>query len=262
MIRALVEAGVKPDMVVGSSVGALNGAVLAIDPDVSADRLTTIWEQIDRRTLYGADSRVRAAWEVAREGLTGHGAALCSPKPLARLIESAITVDRIEQLATTMAVVATDLLVGQPKLLRQGSLSRALQASCASPGFFPPVQIDGVVHVDGSVSANVPVRQALAAGARSLIVLDAGPAHMPGFIPRTPWEALHQAAQIMFRSQRADADEDLANRHPVMRLPRATPPALSSFDFGQTRELIEMGFNSTKQFLGDYEELADTGRQL
>lgn len=262
MIRALVEAGVKPDLVVGSSIGALNGAVVAADPESSADRLITIWEQIDRRTIYGADSRLRAAWEVAREGLTGQGAALCSPKPLARLIESAIGVERIEQMPVQFVVVATDLLVGQPKLLRQGLLAAALQASAAAPGLFPPVQIEGVVYVDGSVSANVPVRQALTAGARSMIVLDAGPAHMPGFIPRTPWEALHQASRIMFRSQHADADEDLANRHPIMRLPRPTPPALSSFDFGQTQELIDLGFNSTKQFLGDYEELADSGRRL
>lgn len=261
MIRALVEAGVTPDLVVGSSVGSLNGAVVAADPDTSADRLMRVWEQLDRRTLYGADSRFRAAWEVAREGLTGQGTALCSSKPLARLIEAAIGLDRIEQLPTTMVVVATDLLVGQPKLLRQGPLSSALQASNATPGLFPPVQIDGVIYVDGSVSANVPIRQALAAGARSMIVLDAGPAHMPGFIPRTPWEALHQASRIMLRSQHADADDDLSNRHPIMRLPRPTPPALSSFDFSQTQELIEMGFNSTKQFLGDYEELADAGRR-
>ena len=262
MIRALVEAGVKPDLVIGSSVGALNGAVVAADPDTSADRLMRLWEQVDRRTLYGADSRIRAVWEVAREGLTGQGAALCSPKPLTRLIESAIGVERIEQMPTPMVVVATDLLVGQPKLLRQGPLASALQATNATPGLFPPVQIDGVIYVDGSVSAHVPVRQALTVGARSMIVLDAGPAHMPGFIPRTPWEALHQASQIMLRSQHADADEDLSNRHPVMRLPRPTPPALSSFDFSQTRELIEMGFNSTKQFLGDFEELADAGRRV
>lgn len=262
MIRALVEAGVKPDLVVGSSVGALNGAALAADADNSADKLMEIWQHVDRRTLYGADSRIRAAWEVAREGLTGQGAALCSSQPLARLIESNMTVDVIEKLPTEMVVVATDLLVGRPKLLRQGSLSRALQATSAAPGLFPPVQIDGVVYVDGSVSANVPVRQALSAGAKSIIVLDAGPAHMPGFIPRTPWEALHQASQIMFRSQHADAEEDLPNRHPIMRLPRPTPPALSSFDFSQTRDLIEMGFNSTKNFLGDYEELSDSGRRL
>ena len=262
MIRALVEAGLAPDLVVGSSVGALNGALLAADADSSADRLMKVWEQIDRRTLYGADSRLRAAWEIAREGLTGQGSALCSPKPLAGLIESAIEIDRIEDLTIPLVVVATDLLVGQPKSLRQGSLSEALQASCATPGLFPPVQISGVIHVDGSVSANVPVRQALAAGARSIVVLDAGPAHMPGFIPRTPWEALQQSSQIMLRSQHADADEDLSNRHPVMRLPRPTPPALSPFDFGQTGELIELGFNSTKKFLGDYGELADAGRDL
>ena len=261
MIRALVEAGVKPDLVVGSSVGALNGAALAADPDSSADRLMKIWEHVDRRTLYGADSRIRAAWEVAREGLTGRGPALCSPKPLTRLIEANISVERIEDLATEMVVVATDLLVGQPKLLRQGSLARALQASSAAPGLFPPVQIEGVIYVDGAVSAHVPVRQALAAGARSVIVLDASPSHMPGFIPRTPWEAVLQASQVMLRSQHAAADEDLSNKHPIMRLPQPTPPALSSFDFGQTRELIEMGFSSTKTFLGDYEDLADAGRR-
>ncbi len=262
MIRALVEAGVKPDLVIGSSVGAINGAALAADADNAADVLMKTWENINRKTLYGADSRLRAAWEVAREGLAGKGSALCSPKPLARLIDSSTTVDRIEDLPINLVVVATDLLVGSPKLLRQGSLSQALQATSATPGLFPPVQVDGVIYVDGATSANVPIRQGLTAGAKSIIVLDATPAHMPGFIPRTPWEALHQATQIMYRSQHADADEDLSNRHPIMRLPRPTPPALSPFDFSKTHELIDMGFNSAKKFLGDYQDLSDAGRRI
>jgi len=256
MIRALSELGIAPDMIIGSSVGALNGAVLAADPDNAANRLAQIWESMTPKSIFGVDSKLGAAWTLARDGFAGKGSALCSSDALEQLIISNITVDRIEELPVETMVVATDLLAGRPKLFRQGPLARALLASASIPGIFAPVKIDSVFCVDGGVTANVPIRQALAAGARSVVVLDASPAGTPGFVPRNPLEAFVQASMIMVRSQQAGATDDLANKHPIMRLPQPTPPALSVVDFGQSRELIDVGFTTTKTFLGDFAELA------
>jgi len=256
MIRALVEAGVVPEMIVGTSIGALNGATVAADPELAADRLTKIWESIGRKSVFGFKSRLGATWEMTRRGFTTGGPGLYSPEPLQRLIEANTSVDRIENLPIRTVVVATDVLVGRPKLLERGPLAAALRATTALPGIFPPVEIDSVFYVDGGVSANVPVRQALAAGAKSIVVLDANPASMPGTVPRTPLDAFIQATRIMLRTQQANAVNELATRHPIMHLPQPTPPALSSFDFSHTRELIEAGFNATKTFLGDYADLA------
>jgi NTE family protein len=256
MLRALLEFGVVPDMVVGSSVGALNGALLATDPETAPDKLTTVWESITRKSIFGVDSKIGAAWSLARDGFAGDGSALCSAEPLARLIRSHVSTERIEQLPIDLVVVTTDLLAGRPKLFRQGSLVRTLVASASIPGVFPPVKIDSMFCVDGGVTANVPVRQALAAGARSLVVLDASPASTPGFVPRNPLEAFVQASMIMVRSQQANAGDELAKKHPIMRLPQPTPPALSVVDFSQSRRLIDAGFTSTKTFLGEFSDLA------
>jgi NTE family protein len=256
MIRALTEYGVVPDLIVGSSVGALNGAVLAADPTTAADQLTEIWESMTPRKIFGVDTKFNAAWTLARDGFAGKGTALCSSQPLEKLIMATISANRIEDLPTDLAVVTTDLLAGRPKLLRQGPLARALLASASVPGVFAPVKIESVFCVDGGVTANVPIRQALEAGARSVIVLDASPASTPGFIPRNPLEAFVQSSMIMVRSQKASSIDNLANRHPIMRLPQPTPPALSVIDFDQSRRLIDVGFTSTKTFLGDFTELA------
>ncbi len=240
----------------------MNAAAVAASPDHAADRLTSLWALIDRSTLYGVDAHWRTAWRVANRGFPGKGSALCSSDPLTTLIDSIVSEHRIEDLPVETVIVATDLLVGQPKLLRWGPLALALQATMATPGMLSPIQIDGITYVDGAISANVPIRQALAAGAKSIIVLDANPSQMPGFVPPTPWEAVVQATRVMMTNQLAGALDDLANHHPVMRLPKPTPPALSPFDFSQTADLVEAGFNSTKQFLGDFEDLADTNRSI
>ncbi len=256
MLRALTEFGITPDMVVGSSIGAINAAIMATDVDTGADRLTRLWESITRKQIFGVDSKVSAAWTIAREGFPGNGSSLCSSTSLEKLVRANVTADRIENLPTTTVVVTTDLLTGVAKLHRQGPLVKVLVASNSTPGVFPPVQIDSVFCVDGSLTANVPIRQALTAGAKSVIVLDANPAGPPGFVPRNPIEAFTQASMIMVRSQLASSVDDLANKHPIVRLPQPTPPALNMVDYSQTRELIDAGFSSTKTFLGELTELA------
>ncbi len=262
MIRALHEAGIGPDLIVGTSVGALNGVQVANDPATAADTLTEVWAEISLKQVLGTRSRLGTAWNVLRNLKGQDGPNIYRTEALNRLIEAHLPAENIEDLTIPTAIVATDVLVGKPKVLRQGRLATALQASAAMPGVFPPVKIDGCFYVDGGVAANVPIRPAIAAGARSLVVLDAGPGQMRGFIPRTPLEAAVQASQIMLRNQVANATEELVKRHPIIRLPQPTPPALSSFDFSHTLELIDAGFVATKGFLADLPDLADTSRRI
>lgn len=262
MIRALHEAGISPDLIVGTSVGALNGVQVANDPATAADILVEIWSEIGLKQILGTKTRLGTAWNVLRNLRGQDGPNIYRAEALSRLIESHVQVENIEDLAVPAAIVATDVLVGAPKLLRQGRLTIALQASAAMPGVFPPVEIDGCFYVDGGVAANVPIRPAIAAGARSVVVLDATPGQMRGFIPRTPIEAAVQASQIMLRNQVANATEELATRHPIVRLPQPTPPALNSFDFSHTLELIDAGFVATKAFLADLPSLTDTNRSI
>jgi NTE family protein len=262
MLRALQEAGIVPDLVVGTSVGAINGARFAADPERAVDDLVGLWETMTRSGVFGGRTRIGRAWSAARHGLRRHSMAVFSPERLRGLIDANFPVERLEDLTIPTAVVATDALVGQPKLLTQGPIGPVLEATSALPGIFPPVKIEGCFYIDGGVTANVPVRQAIGFGARSLVVLDANPASMPGTLPSSIIGSVMHASMIMLRNQRADATEDLVGRHPILHLPQVTPTDQNSFDFGNTRALIELGQSSTRSFLERLPDLTDSARQL
>jgi len=246
MLGALSDAGVEPDLVIGSSVGALNGVVLASHGGGTAERLTRVWGQMDRRTIFGGGA-------VAMLGsLLRARSSLCRPTLLAALLEAHLDHDRIEQLPIPFAAVATDLLTGEPQLLTSGSLRPALLASAAIPGVFPRVEIDGRHYVDGGVSANVPIRQAIAFGAASVVVLDANPAETIDRLPDRLLPSLRHTVSVMLRSQRAHAVDELAHRYRIVELPRSTPSDLGSFDFGRTDELIELANRQTAAFLRSF----------
>lgn len=256
MIRALTHAGITPDLVVGTSVGALNGTLYADNPILAAERLEEIWASLDRAGVFGGRTRPGRAWSALRNGMRRESG-LVSPSTLRALIDANMPVERIEDLRIPTAVVVTDALVGQTKLLTQGVVGPALQASAAIPGVFPPVKIDGCFYVDGGVTANVPIRQAVSFGARSLVVLDANPASMPGTLPTTAIGSVVHASMIMLRNQRADATDDLVGRHPILHLPQVTPTTQSSFDFANSADLIAAGFEGTRDFLRQLPNLAD-----
>ncbi len=260
MIRALNQAGITPDMVVGTSVGALNGTMFAAEPILSVDRLTEVWTSMKAQGVFGGRSKLGTAVSVIRHGLMRNQPGLASPAPLRSLIDSKLPVTSIEELRIKTAVVVTDAQIGQAKLLTRGQLGPALQASAAIPGVFPPVTIDGCVYIDGGVSANVPIRQALAFGAKSVVVLDANPATMPGVVPTSTVGSVFQASMIMLRNQRADAVDDLMGKHPILHLPQSTPPSQNSFDFENSAALIEAGYHNTREFLSQLPMLTGTSQ--
>lgn len=258
MIRALHQAGVDPDMVVGTSVGALNGSLLAANPVLAVDRLTKIWNSLNESGVFGGKSKFTSAVSAIRNGLKVHNPGLVSPDALQTLINTHLPVSTIEDLSIPTGIVVTDALIGAPKILSRGPISLALQASSAIPGVFPPVRIDGCFYVDGGVTANVPIRQAVAFGAKSIIVLDANPSSMPGTLPDSVLSSVMHASMIMLRNQRADAVDDLVGKYPILKLPPSTPPTQSSFDFSNAGDLIDTGFKTARDFLRQLPQLTDS----
>jgi NTE family protein len=252
MLRALAEAGVVPDLVVGASVGALNGVVVAAHPGDAADRLEGVWRRIDRRTIFGGGA-MRAVATLVRSR-----ASLCRPDLLAGLIEEHLDHETFDRLTLPFAAVATDLFTGEPELLSTGAIRPALLASAAIPGVFPRVAIDGRHYIDGGVSANVPIRQAIAFGAASVLVLDANPAHTTDRPPERLVPSLLHTVSVMLRSQRAHAVDELAHRYRVVGLPQVTPADMGSFDFRRSAELIEAAHHKTTAFLASWSDEGPT----
>ena len=262
MLRALGQAGIVPDLVIGSSVGALNGVRYAASPGDAIDALADLWRDMGRASIFGGRTRIGQTFSATRRFLRRNTSSICNPERLRALIDANMPIPALEDLPIPAAVVVTDLQAGKPKVLTRGEVGPLLQASAAIPGVFPPVQIDGCIYVDGGVSANVPIRQAIATGARSVIVLDANPATMPGTVPHSVISSVFHASMIMLRNQRAHADEELKGRLPILHLPKPTPPEQSSFDFSRSEELIEAGFTTALAFLNDLPDLADSSRGL
>lgn len=230
MLRALTRRGVRPDLIVGSSIGALHGAVLAARPDEAADILAAFWSGASRRTVFGGRADI-ARCLVRRRSLATFDR-------LRPLLDDALGGRGFDDLEIPFAAVATDGLSGKPVVLQRGDLRAALAASAAVPGVFPAIMIGGHPYVDGGVSANVPVRQAVALGSASALVLDVTPPLAATAVPSGVVKGLLHSVSLMARNQRADATEHLAGVLPVAVLPSITPPDMGSFNFGHTARLI------------------------
>ncbi|AXB44170.1 patatin-like phospholipase family protein [Amycolatopsis albispora] len=247
MLRALTEAGLTPDLVTGTSVGSLNGAVLALksdDPAEQAERLQRIWTRMTRHEAFpgGVFSQVRT--------LRHSGTNLFPNTGLAAIVDEYLGEGvTFEDLALPLGVVTTDVETAEPRLIRSGELRPALLASCAIPGIYPPVEHEGRLLYDGGLVANVPMRQAIAMGAKSLVVLDcAFPGQLPSR-PQTLAEVLMFTAMISMRNQAVLEAPIAAAEVPVVYLPGPAPVRVSPLDFRHTGEFTALAYKSAKKHL-------------
>ncbi len=167
MLQALVEAGVTADLVVGSSVGALNAGFFAGDPTARgvAD-LAQIWRGLRRRDIFPLNLGSALRW-------LGSADALFESTSLRRVIERNLPYGRLEDAAIPVHVVATNL-GGLSVRLSAGPAVEAILASAAIPMVFPSVEIGAEYLMDGAVSGNTPILTAVEMGAERLIVLPTG----------------------------------------------------------------------------------------
>ena len=199
VIQALFEAGVEaPAAIVGTSVGALNGASIAAFPSLAgAMMLREVWLSRQAAAVFEAHPL-----GVIISGLRRDLLSVMPQQNVRNLIDRAEALTGIttfEQLRTPLAVVATDMNAGKPAVFRSGELARALLASTAIPGVFPSVRIDDREHLDGGVVANTPLEIAVDDGAREIVAIslmaggeyELAPTSLPELIARTLQLSLH-----------------------------------------------------------------------
>jgi NTE family protein len=233
MLRELIAYGIVPDLVVGSSEGAINGAYIAGAPNAEGiAQLEAIWRGLRRSEVFPVTWR-------SLLGLLTHRNFVVDPGGLRRVIEERLPYRELEHAAIPLHVVATDLLGGGSVRLSGGPAVEAVLASCAIPAAFPPVRIGERYLIDGAVASNTPISVAVELGAKRVIVLPTGfacafeaPPH--GVIARqlvTDLERFREQAEII-------------------TVPPLCPLAVSPYDFSRAGELIERAAEQTHRWLG------------
>jgi NTE family protein len=193
MLRALEEAGVVPEVVLGTSVGALNGVMVAAQPTGSSDRLEQLWNDIEARDPFGGSLFERLA-TIARSGTHIH-----DNTRLSRLMHDALPYRRFEQLEVPFQCVAASIERAAARWFHEGPLIPAVLASSAIPALLPPVLIDGEHYLDGGLVHSIPVGRAIELGATEIYVLQVGRIEQPLEPPSTPWEVGVVAFEIARR---------------------------------------------------------------
>jgi NTE family protein len=243
MLRELLAHGVTPDLVVGSSAGAINGAYLAGAPNAQGvQRLEAIWRGLHRRHVFPI------TWRTMMGAITRHSA-LVDPSGLRQLLETHLPYQELERAAIPLHIVATDLLGGALVKLSSGSVVDAVLASCAIPGAFPPVRVGERHLVDGAVASNTPIRVALELGATRLIVLPSGYACALDAPPHGAVATALHAITLLIAHQLVMDLERCGGQVEIVTVPPLCPLAVSPYDFSHADELIERAAEQTRRWL-------------
>lgn len=194
MIRALADAGVVPDLVVGTSIGAINGAFVAADPSpAGAALLADVWDEVARQRVF-VENPVRQAARAAR-----YRTHVLSHAPLRRVIDEFLPAETFEELAVPFQCVAACVEDASATWFSTGALVDPVVASCSVPGLFAPLVIDGRHYLDGGLVHSIPVGRAVELGATRVFVLQVGRVEQPLTPPRLPWEVGTVAFEIARR---------------------------------------------------------------
>jgi NTE family protein len=244
MMRALLEHDIRPDLIVGCSVGAINGAALAEDPTLAgALRLERLWRALDGKEL------MPAGWLPNTVAIARRGEAIHENHGLRRHLEQSLTARTFEELAVPFQCVATDVVGVREVWFRSGPLIEPILASAALPAVYPAVEIDGVRYLDGGIVDDVPMSRAVELGARTLYVLQVGLFSRPRPEPKRPLDVAVQAYWIArhhrFKRELAAMPPDIE----LHLLPTGQTPSMRYNDFTRTSELISLAYEASSGYL-------------
>src|ERR1700742_183790 len=193
MLRALSEAGIRPDLVIGTSIGAINGVLVAADPAGAADRLGRMWQGDELRLAVSEKIWGRTA------RLVRSGAHLHSTEPLRRMLAEALPGPDFADLELPFQCVAASIEHASARWFSAGPVVPAVMASCAVPGLLPPVEIGGTHYFDGGLVDSIPVGRAVALGDDVVERGEVGRILEPVEGPARPWEGGVVAFEIARR---------------------------------------------------------------
>ncbi len=244
MLSALTGSGVAANLVIGSSVGAINAAYFAGNPTPEGvQQLTEVWCGLRRADIFPAEplrSLVSILW---------HRESLVSAAGLRRILEARLPYTRLEDAAIACHVVATDLLSGEEVMFSSGPVVETLLASSAIPGVFPPVHLNGRHLVDGGIASNTPIAAAVRLGAARVVVLPTGLSCGLRRPPSGPLGVAIHALNLLIARQLVMVIVRFASATELRVVPPLCPLARSPYDFSNTAELINRAAAFTQRWI-------------
>ena len=237
--RALREAGVQVDMIVGTSVGAVNGAFIA--SGLEPDAIKNLWLNFHKWRPFRFNWRALWQWHNA--------AALFDPSGFRNFLKDTLAVSRFEDLEIPLTVVATNLQKAESVCLEEGDLMFAIMASIALPLYFPPLPFGRHQLVDGGVTNNVPLDVAVRKGATRVYAMLCGcqdemDRPVSGFL-----NIQSRAFNIATRQKLYWDLEHLKDKAEIIVLEPCLSSAKYVLDFSRTELIIEEAYQFTKSAL-------------
>ena len=250
MLRALLEADIRPDLVLGTSIGALNGAMIARDPSMDAiERMADLWRAARSDGAGVGDRPIRT---VRRAVATGTH--IYSAKPLRQRLLEEFGDQRIEDLAVELQVCAASIERAAEHWFTSGPVVDAVLASAAVPGLLPPAKVGDEHYLDGGIVNSIPLGRAVRLGADRVFVLQVGRIDRPLTVPRKPWEVARVSFEIARRHRFVRELDELPDGVEAHVLPaRGTSSRddslLAHRDFGSVERRIEETYEASREYL-------------
>ncbi len=233
-------------MVIGTSVGAINGALIAHDPTPRGARaLAGIWSRVTREDLYPGN-HLTAVWSMLR-GKDG----LFSNENWRRFLSKNLPCATFGELRGARCYIsATELSSGKVHFFGENPhdhLLDALMATCALPPFHPPYRVGGKAYIDGGATANLPLRFAMAQGATQIYALNIYQDLITGNA-RTVLDVSSHAIGALLQRQIDLELEECATRPNVWlrRIDLMHEGPLEPWDFSRTDELVHLGYQAAQ----------------
>jgi NTE family protein len=255
MVPPLIEAGLDPNLVVGTSAGAVNAALFAADPSEFVAAATDLWAGV---------AKDKALTSIRRSTVRGLALSQASRtrNMLRKHFERAFGSLDFDELSLPLGVTTTELESGRAVVIESGSVVDALLASLAFPGVMPPSELlDGELVVDGSVVADVPVLEAMSLGAKSVVILDSGSSVVDdSTVEDIRWyHVMALAATHMLRSQARHQVDAASATIPVVVVSSGSG---DPFDLRNALDTVSVGEEAARRVLKDVENQRGSRRRL
>jgi NTE family protein len=252
MLRALFDHRVQPDLVLGTSVGALNGLMVAAYPAAGvAERLESLWRSAaENREVYG-DSALRQARRALLTGTHLH-----SSDPLRERLHEEFGQTTFADLEVEFQCCAASIERAAEHWFTKGPVVDAVIASAAVPGLLPPARVGDEHYLDGGIVNSIPVGRAVEQGATRIFILQVGRVDRPLSVPRRPWEVARVSFEIARRHRFARemaAIPDGVEAHVLPAAGSQVDDNLFAYrDFGRVRERVEAAYEASSAYLDEH----------